>query len=238
MTTLTAFQPQPFPRLHLLQRCAQADVVVLMDEVQFSGKNGVGRGPSGQRHLFLGPDPGRGAPRPIAIPIAKGSSRMPIKDVHLASEDHGPWRNQLVARVQNIYRVLDTDDLVEFLTDALATDSLMGLSRLSIDLALAALGVPGQQTLLGSDFALGPDISGSDRVLAYCVQAGAEVYLCGEPSLGYLDLDSFRNAGVKVVVQRWDPIPYPQHWGYWLPNLSWLDATLHELTLRRATAGR
>lgn len=243
MTTLTAFQPQPLPRLHLLDRIRQSDVAVIMSSAQFSRSASDG----GQRKVFLGPAKrsvdlaGPAAIRTEAFPVAvaRGSHRRPLSEVTIAE---GDWRDRFVVRMEAAYGHLPQGgDAIDSARRAAGVSHLVDLFWYSID------EVGSQSEGLGGGFIV-DDVSvcveaecPSQLMLAYCRAFNADTFLCGEPGLAYLDLTSFARAGVEVKVQKWTAPVYRQSWmpdrddiGLFLPNLSWLDALAHGVPLSQA----
>lgn len=65
---------------------------------------------------------------------------------------------------------------------------------------------------------------GSDRVLDICRQTEADVFICGYKGGDYLNLDAFKEEGIKVVRLTFDFARYTQKWpSETLEGLSWLD---------------
>lgn len=63
----------------------------------------------------------------------------------------------------------------------------------------------------------------SDLVLNLCRRVGATAYLSGSQGRDYLDLDSFRSAGIDVQFQNYLPMPYPQLAAEFVPALGVVD---------------
>ncbi|MGH9011052.1 MAG: WbqC family protein [Acidimicrobiia bacterium] len=75
-----------------------------------------------------------------------------------------------------------------------------------------------------------PAVTADARIIASCRRFGAVEYHCGGVGHGaYMDLDRYRDAGIRVVVQQWDGPPYRQRYGgAFLPNLSVVDLLMNE----------
>ena len=73
----------------------------------------------------------------------------------------------------------------------------------------------------------GMDCYGSDRIIACCELAGADVYVAGRPSLeAYLENDQFASRGIRLEAQNWAPPEYEQPSATVEKNLSVLDLIL------------
>jgi WbqC-like protein family len=218
VTTVTAFQPQPFPRLHLLNRLAASDVAVLMESAQFVPKNAEGF--LGQQHFWMGSARGQVA---HVLPVAKGPRARAIKDVPLAA---GDWRGKLVKRLAADYaKAPRREAMLEEVYYLLAMEDLSGLGAVSTVRAAQLLGV---KTVIVPDAETGGRTAAKGEwILDICQSLGATRYLCGQPSLDYLDVEAFRGHGIEVVAQDWAAPAYEQVWPVPLTNLSYLDALAH-----------
>lgn len=63
----------------------------------------------------------------------------------------------------------------------------------------------------------------SDLVLNLCRRVGATTYLSGSQGRDYLDIGSFRSAGIDVQFQNFFPVPYPQPVAEFIPALGVVD---------------
>ncbi len=63
----------------------------------------------------------------------------------------------------------------------------------------------------------------SDLVLDMATQLGADTYIFGAQGKNYCDEQSFRSAGVTPIFQEYEPQPYPQLWGEFVPDCCVLD---------------
>jgi hypothetical protein len=70
--------------------------------------------------------------------------------------------------------------------------------------------------------------TGSQRLLNICKKLNAEIYLSGELGKNYLDNDLFKNEGIKVVYEKFEPPKYNQIYGDFIPNLSVIDLLFNE----------
>jgi hypothetical protein len=63
----------------------------------------------------------------------------------------------------------------------------------------------------------------SERLAAICESLGADTYLSGAGGRAYLDLEPFNKKGITVKFQTFNHPVYPQLYGDFIPNLSFLD---------------
>ncbi len=71
-----------------------------------------------------------------------------------------------------------------------------------------------------------PD-SRNGRILEICRHVGASVLYDGKKAADFIDLPRFRRAGVEVVFQDYQPRPYPQAFGEFVPSLSAIDLIMN-----------
>lgn len=230
MTTLVALRPEPMPRLHLLHRMLQADVIVIMDDAPFDRTASDG----GQHRIWIGPPPlwkethgdSWVGPARITIPVPRGSSKRLIAETTASPDtidqvkdriadtygDHPGWRS--VAR--DLSFLTPTPSLTELFLPAL-------------------LKIPEECPKVCWASALDTgDATKADLVLRYCQILGADRLVCGNATASHLDHQAFDGHGVAITVQNWTPKPYGQTWGKWLANLSYLDAVAHEVPITTA----
>lgn len=73
-----------------------------------------------------------------------------------------------------------------------------------------------------SDLNLGG--TGSRMILEVCLALEASEYLSGPSGKAYLNIDEFRDCGIRVTFQDFSQLQYPQLHGAFVPGLSVLDA--------------
>ena len=63
-----------------------------------------------------------------------------------------------------------------------------------------------------------------DRIIDLCKKTGCDTYISGKGGQNYQDPEKFKAAGIKLDVRIYEPIPYPQIHGDFIPGLSIIDA--------------
>jgi hypothetical protein len=226
MRTVAIHQPEYLPWLGLLDKIKRADVLVLLDDVQFNR--------SSLQHRAKIAKPGGGW-QWLTIPFIHRYPQL-IKDLE-AAERAWPWDH--MGRLDACYQHAPAYDLVRPRMEAFfgvvsprepQADGFAGLNMRS---AISAT-----MTLLSSVFHCGaPDVvsssdlhvegAKSERVLNICKHLGATHYLCGATAAReYLDHAAFAAAGIEVVVQQFTPPKYREGQPD-VPCLSALDAWMH-----------
>ena len=70
---------------------------------------------------------------------------------------------------------------------------------------------------------LGIGTKGVQRLVDICTALGATTYLSGTGAAGYMNDQAFEKEVISVQYSDYQPIPYRQCWGGFLPNLSVVD---------------
>jgi hypothetical protein len=76
-------------------------------------------------------------------------------------------------------------------------------------------------TVLASSLSLRDEPT--DRLIDICKTMGADAYLCGQDGVNYMNLDRFRENGIRVVIQDFYHPVYPQLFNEFESHLSIVD---------------
>jgi hypothetical protein len=209
-------QPQYLPWPAYIDKADRADLLVLLDNVQFQ-RSGVQN-----RNAIKGP---RGKLM-LTVPVSAASD-TPINRVRVAGTI---WRSKHVATIRQCYararHLALFEDGLRAIIEQPAT-LLCELNRAVTQWLFAQLGVK-TECILASE--LGCSGKADDLLLALCRAVGATVYLSGQGARAYQDDAKFRAHGIAVEYQQYQPVPYRQQYGKagFVPDLSALDLLLNE----------
>lgn len=239
---VTIHQPHYFPWLGYLERMLRADVFVLLDHVQFERGNYQNR----TRILM------DGEPRWLTVPVAQRSQKERIVEKEIDNRQEGPraWGAVHFANLRHGYRLAPfAREYLPALERLLKTrwERLVELNAAALEFLREAFEI---RTPLIRSSELGVQGVKSELILEICRALGADGFLGGMGgSRGYLDIDAFRRAGVRVQWQQFASPPYPQcaprpgAAAPFVAGLSSLDLLLNcgphsrDLLLSRAGAG-
>jgi hypothetical protein len=205
-------QPQYVPYLGFFHKLAHADVLVVLDTVQFQ-KNGL------QNRNKIKSAKGW---QWLTVPVSHGHDSK-ILDVQIG--DHGKFARKHWSTLQSNYgRAPHFAWAAERLRPVLEA-TWTHLSPLNIQLARVACELLEIKAphVLASD--LPSEGESSALLISLCKAVGADAYLSGPGGRGYMDLDLFERAGIQVLWQEFVPPTYPQVFpeAGFVPNLSILD---------------
>jgi len=208
-------QPQYLPWLGYLAKWAAADVLVLLDTVQYE-KHGWQN-----RNRIKTRDGAAWLTVPVQAPFG-----TTIRDVRVDARQ--PWRRRHARAIEHAYA--DAPCFPRFREGLAALyarewDALAPLAEASVRWLGAAFGI-GTPIRLAS--ALGVDADdATTRLVRLSRAVGATAYLAGRDGVAYLDTAQFAAAGISVWSQAYEHPSYPQRHGAFVPNLSGLDLLLN-----------
>ena len=203
MSTVVAIhQPNFYPWLGFFDKWVQADVLVLLDDVQFPKTGGVWTNRTGI--LYQGERTWLTA----SIDRAFHGVRE-IREIELARDP--VWLERLMRKFEHAYAGAPKREEARTL---LAAD-LFGAQSLLIDLNLDSLRRIG--TTLGLDegkivlsSSLGVKARSTERLVAIVEKVGGDVYLCGGGADGYQRDEMFADLGIEVRYQNFQHPTYRQ----------------------------
>lgn len=211
-------QPTYLPWSGYFNLMALVDVFVFLDDVQFERQSWQTRNRillQGREHLLVVP-----------------ASRLPlgtrIDEARIAGDPR--WRTDhwktLVAAYAKAPHGEDALEVLRPFYEGPAPELLSDFNQALAGALADAIGLR-TRTLRASALACGG--RRSEHVAAICAELGCDEYLSPQGARDYLEQDGFaRNAGVRLLFQRFDPAPYPQRGAHgFVPRLSMVDALAH-----------
>jgi hypothetical protein len=213
MRVLAAHQPQYLPWLGFFDKLAQADVFVLLDNVQFKKNEWQNRnrikGPSG--------------PQWVTVPVRH---KFPQTIGEVEVQESEPWRRKHQRALESNYgKAAHFGNEMALFADLLE-QAWTHLAPLNIEL------IRRLATRLGidTDIRLGSEIEARAdptlRLLDLCRALGADTYLSGAGG-NYLEQDTFDEAGVELRFQRYEHPTYAQLHGAFEPYMSIVDLLMN-----------
>lgn len=206
-------QSMLFPWVGLLEQISLADIIVHLDEVQFSKGGFCNR---------------------VQIKTASGIKWMtvPVKRDKLTSSidsitiDNGVnWKQRHISLLKNSFSFCpfsgDALDLVSSLHNQ-SYSYISHLSRSSMLLLADYFGLLSNKVLVDSRDLCVTGV-GSCRVLNIVKEVGGSTYITGHGARNYLDHNQFESCGINVEYMEYLSLPYPQKWGEFTPYVSGLD---------------
>jgi len=214
---LAAHQPQYLPYPGVIQKIAAADVFVMQDDLQFARQEWQNRNRIRTQAGY----------RWLTIPVQHGSHTDRINQMRPAGKGWLATHRRIVAHVYRKSRFLSRADSI---WEQLVTVRERDLAEINITSIEAIRSLLGIATPMIIESALNlPQEATSDRnrrLQTLCRRLGCSAYLSGVGARAYLDVQGWRDSGIRLVWQRYAPVRYEQLYPGWLENLSILDLLL------------
>jgi hypothetical protein len=196
-------QPHFLPWLGYLHRMAQADLFVLLDHVQFERRNYQ------NRTMIRMDDESRW----LTVPVIQHSQKERIVDKEIDNRLEGAkwWSPNLFTTLRHAYRKAGFFGAYAAPIKQLFEtrwERLVDVNQAGLDFLRGAFGIG---TRLARSSELGVDGARAGLILNVCRAVGADTLLAGMGgSRGYLDVETFARAGVRIVFHDFRHPEYPQ----------------------------
>src|SRR5574337_8587 len=203
-------QPQYLPWLGYFDKMDQCDLFVFLDSVQFKKNEWQNR-----NRIKTASDW-----QYLTVPV---QHRFPQAILDVQIDNRADWaRKHLQALMVHYGKAPYFADHLPFLLEVYAKRwaSLCELCIVLIQYLTAVIGIT-VKVVRSSEGQFSEEPT--ERLIEICRWAGADAYLAGAGGLNYMRLDRFRQEGIQVVQQAFEPPIYPQLYGRFEPNLSVVD---------------
>ncbi len=211
---VTIHQPEFMPWLGFFHKASLADVLVLLDDAQFTKNYFHNRNRVRTKDGWAW----------VTVPVEKSGLKTAINEVRIAETNNPRWREKIKTTFQTSYGKApyfeDTIDQICTSIDATG-DLLISLNIPVIEWMLKSFGLF-PTVLRSSD--MGLNSTASQRILDICLQTRATTYISGVSGLDYLDLASFKDAGIAIEHQEFHHPIYPQLYQDFVPQITAIEA--------------
>lgn len=219
---VAAHQPHYLPWLGYLDKIAQADLFVVMDDLQFEAQNFQNR-----QRVKLPQGPAW-----LTVPLCRSAQADRVLDKRITTSTHPKqdWRHRhWFTLLTNYRRARHFARYAEQLR-AIYTQPWTSLVDLDLHILTLALRWLDIRTPIIRASRLGLTGRRTERLIDLCTKVGARSYLAGAGgSTEYLDVEQLRRAGVDVTWQQFTHPVYPQRYpdlGF-ASHLGFLDLLLN-----------
>ncbi|HER26391.1 MAG TPA: hypothetical protein ENI69_04705 [Rhodospirillales bacterium] len=216
MTTVCIHQPDFAPWLGFFDRLLEADIFVVLDNVQFVRR--------GWHHRDKIKTPG-GAQWLTVPVIKKGRYHQAINEVEI--DNSRDWRAKHLRTIQTFYgKACCFDEAYPAIENIYAEK----YNRL-IDLNMRLLAWFMEQMKIEVDIRFASELgvkgTKNDLLIGIVQSVSGDVYLTGQGASSYLDEAEFIDSGISVLWQSYQHPVYPQLHDAFIPQLSSLDCLLN-----------
>jgi hypothetical protein len=219
MTLVAIHQPTFLPWLGWWDKLVRADVLVLLDDVQFSKKGGTWMN---RVRMLVG-----GEPHWMTVPVDRAyTGTRSVREMRI--DDSKPWRKNIRATIRSSYaRAPFAHEVLPTVEKALAaeTDRIAELNEQAIGLFAGQLELDISKLVRQSE--LGVSGEGTQLLVELCRAVGGDTYLSGDGSDGYLESEMFAAGELALAFQEFTPPRYSQPTADYVPGLSIVDALMN-----------
>ena len=212
-------QPNFLPWLGWFDKLARADVLVLLDDVQFPKKGGTWI-----NRVKL--DTGSG-PTWMTVPIDRAyHGTRTIAEMRL--EEARPWREKLVKTLRQSYsRAQDFATVMPVVEEIVGNPEpcLAAYNESAIRSLCDRLGLDQAKLRRSSELAV--DGTATERLVSIVQAVGGRGYLAGGGAQSYQQDDLFAAAGLELVSQDFEHPAYARGDTEFVSGLSVVDALMH-----------
>lgn len=212
---VTIHQPCYLPYLGVFHKIWKADAFVFLDDAQYSNGyvfewNRI-KTPQGECRL--------------KVPLHKEFGQTLLE---VAPNDSLRWQDKHIRTVEMNYKKAPYFRELFSVYEEIVRKRHDNLAQLNIELMnffLLWFGLQ-KKAYYASDWRL--ESRSEARVIEICKRLGADAYLSGTGGRNYQNEEHFKEAGIKLVYQEWEPLEYRQLWGEFRPYMSVLDYAMNE----------
>lgn len=221
LTVVAIHQPNFFPWLGYFDKIAQADVFVFLDSVDYprSGSGGMGSW-TNRVHISV-----NGAPHWLTAPIRRMPLGAPIQEARI--DDSRPWRKKALKTLSGAYsKASQRIPAMEILTPLVLrdTDRIADYNIANIEALVKQLGL---STRFIRQSELTVEGVSTERLVNIVRAVGGTAYLSGGGASDYQEEGAFSEAGIKLVIQNFEPLPYGPEKSF-IPRLSVIDYLMRD----------
>ena len=209
---LTAHQPLYMPWLGFFHKIILADVVCILDEVQFADRDYIHRNkiktPQGSKWLTI-------------YVNKKDHFNKKINQIEIFDDG---WQSHHLSLLHQSYSKAPFYETYINRLSAILEEkkysNLIDLDMILLEFFFVELSIETKIVMLSNLKIQGKK---SDLILSACEELGAEVYISGQNGVDYLKVEDFNLANIKVAVQHYEHPTYAQTHGDFIPYLSVID---------------
>jgi hypothetical protein len=209
MTRVVISQPMYFPWVGFLAQMALADVMIWLDDVQFS------KGSFTNRVQVKTND----GVKWMSVPLVGKGSHKQIMDLETSDPKIGTKHRSLLANA--LADAPFRDEALGLLETAWKPASLVECLIASAECLADAVALAPRSTFRSSQ--MGVAGNGSERVLGLVQAVGGTCYVTGHGARNYLEHARFEDVGIGVEYMQYQPKPWPQAQGDFTPYVTALD---------------
>lgn len=210
--SVSIHQPDFVPWIGYFEKIRSSKKFYILDDAQLSR-----RGWTHRDKLIL-----NNTEKWLTIPIRKkGNFDSLIKDIKIDNDIQ--WRKKHLSSIKMSYGKAQNFAFIFKIINDIYNKNYNYLIDLNIDFIEKICEVLKINLSMEFSSSLKTNSSGSNRILEIAKLSGQKIYLTGEPSLGYLDINAFKNAGMRIKIFKLNVNDYKKKYFKFNSKISCLD---------------
>ena len=204
-------QPQYLPWLGYFDKMLKADVFCFLDTVQYKKNEWQ------NRNRIKTADGWQW----LTVPV---TYRFPQKIGEVGIDNTVNWGGKHLRALHTSYRRAPFFDRYILVFEEVLSRRWEGIAALNLHMVQCLreiLGIGGKPAVLSSRIEAADDPT--QRLIDICQALGADTYLAGQGADGYMDVERFRQQGIRVATQSFQHPVYPQLFDGFQSHLSVVD---------------
>lgn len=212
MIKVCIHQPDFLPFLGFYQKLKRSDIYIALDHVQFIKRGWQNRDRIKSQNGLIW----------LTVPVEnKGKYKQLLMDTKI--DDSQQWREKHLDTIKSCYgKSLYFKNYFEKIEAIYQqphkTLVELNLSFIKFFMELFKIEIPLQKSS-----EMNPAGSKNELLINLCKKVNASNYITGTGATEYLDDKMFKENGIKLEIILFDPKPYPQLFGDFIPNLCTID---------------
>lgn len=218
---LSVHQPQYIPWLGYFDKIDKSDCFVFLDQVQYKPREYQNRNRIRTKNGWLW----------LTVPvISKDLGRQKICDVKINNDTN--WQKKHWESLKSCYNKAPFFKEYYHFFGSVYSVKWEKLIELNIHIIKYFLHELKIKTSLYHESEIGTSSKATDRIIEICKKLKADTYLSGIGGKAYLEEVKFFQAGIQLVYQEYNHLPYHQLYtqglDQFLPNMSAIDLLFNE----------
>lgn len=214
MARIGIHQPNYAPWLGYFAKMASVDVFVFLDNAQM---------PIGRSYVSRVQVRGRAGAEWMSVPVQRVYGER-INAVRVADQ---VWPRKHLAKLQVNYGRCPFFESVMEVIRPIYEEPGESLAAFNIRLIRALASYMGLSPCYALSSAIAIESTGTERLIEIVRRLGGTTYVSGLGGTHYQDPAAFLSSGICLDVRVYQPVPYKQLQGEFVPGLSALDALFH-----------
>jgi hypothetical protein len=210
-------QPAYLPWLGYFDRINRSDIHIVLDHVQFEKNSVINRNKIRTQNSWSW----------LTVPLKTKSKYGNLDIRNIEIQNTLQWKKKHLKTIQSNYSKCEYfKDYAPFFQKVYTTEWVKLIDFINF-INKHFLKVLGIKTKIISSYELNPKKAKSDLILELCQKVEAHEYISGPFGRDYLDLQSFKNAGISVHFHDYSHPVYAQKFKGFESNMSIIDLLLN-----------